>query len=383
MTPWVLGALLACSRAPCPGRTPAAMVTASGGDSAPLCADLARSEAERKAGLTARPPLAADGALVLEYPVVSEACITTAPLDRGIDVVYAADDGRIVGAGCDRGPDDPVRCVRGTKRVLERLPVVDCADLVGGFLALDGPVTGPTARWFGRYAPLSGAPCDADTAGTVAGSLDVEILRGPGVSDEALAQITRGAQAYWAPHGLWLRAAGEPVAVVSEHLLSGKMHELAELRAQRPDEDERHLMRELVFRDLRTFVAEHALPVREHTVVLAILPWIGEPGSIAQQVFEHLRGLTLSPWGGALDEDLRRALDLPDRFTPIVLVSAAEAASLPTGTVDVTAAHELGHALGLPHAEPVGRLMRDGLHRCVPTLTEAEASALVGYSRFR
>lgn len=111
------------------------------GASAPLvsvCAQVARTEAERTQGLSGRSRLAASEGLLLEFPVEGEACIVNGPVTFGIDVVFANDRGdvvaleRAVAAG-----DATPRCHPGVRRVLEIAEGVADSVAVGDTLRID------------------------------------------------------------------------------------------------------------------------------------------------------------------------------------------------------------------------------------------------------
>ena len=75
------------------------------------------------------------------------------------------------------------------------------------------------------------------------------------------------------------------------------------------------------------------------------------------------------------------ALNLPERFTPVVFVGT-EPLSEVGPEIDVTLAHELGHAMGLVHQASPRDLMADTVHRCEPGLRAEQADQLMGYRRF-
>ena len=101
-----------------------------------LCAAVATSDEERRAGLSAVPPLGQGDAMLLDFPLQTRVCITTARPGYDIDVLYADQGGHIVAADCGRGPEDPIQCVEDVRRVLELLPREACSDWVGKRLAI-------------------------------------------------------------------------------------------------------------------------------------------------------------------------------------------------------------------------------------------------------
>lgn len=100
----------------------------------PLCAGVARTEEERRAGLTAWPPLDQQTALLLVFSTEGELCITTEVIDQTIDILFARSDGEVGAVACERSPADPIVCADEAQVVLERLPDPGCASWVGGRL---------------------------------------------------------------------------------------------------------------------------------------------------------------------------------------------------------------------------------------------------------
>jgi uncharacterized membrane protein (UPF0127 family) len=85
-----------------------------------LCAFETRTEAELRAGLATIAPLAPDEALVLVYPLETDACINNAPVSYAIDAAFVDASGvvvaieRAIPAG-----DASDRCHARTARVVE------------------------------------------------------------------------------------------------------------------------------------------------------------------------------------------------------------------------------------------------------------------------
>ena len=101
------------------------------------------------------------------------------------------------------------------------------------------------------------------------------------------------------------------------------------------------------------FVVQHGQPTQEGTIQVVISSTLSAPESAAESLFDELVAFTFSPaLIGAVAEtgepDLGMLLGSKS-FTPVVLLSAEELLRHRPGYLDLTLAHEIGHALGLPH----------------------------------
>jgi uncharacterized membrane protein (UPF0127 family) len=73
----------------------------------------------RARGLVGRAPLGPDEALVLDYPVVDEACVTNAEVGSPITVVFAGADGAVRGVESLAAHDARVPCRPAVLTVVE------------------------------------------------------------------------------------------------------------------------------------------------------------------------------------------------------------------------------------------------------------------------
>lgn len=195
----------------------------------------------------------------------------------------------------------------------------------------------------------AGPPCDGEAA-RIERVVDVRVLVSDAVDAEVAQREVRRAATTWASYGVTLHLAGPPTRTPVRSLL-------IDAPADSPPETLLAPARALALR-----------PARDE-VTLALLPHLMDPGSPARGYFTELRGLTLLPGVPPWDEALGA-----DPFTPAAVVAVDEPP--PPGHLPLTGAHELGHALGLPHATVARDLMNPAPQPCVPWLTAAELTIL-------
>lgn len=363
--------------------------SAPGEDPVTTCARVATRDDERRRGLRGAPQLAPTEGLWLQYPVVSRACIGMEGMAQPLDVHFVGADGRVLRSACALSPDAEAVCQGGTQAVLERAPHPSCGAWRGSFLGEPTSSSG----WLAAPSPVLPA-CDERGDATVDGLVMLDVVRHPDVPDATLRRILGGASRWWGERGLWLSLAGEPRTEPVAPVLTGLRREMKEMllaeglpwEGGTPEEQEavRQKVVDYVTAPLKAELAARAVPYRKHTVVVVVLPEIGAPGTLAEALFERLRGLTFSPWlrdrVGPDERLLYDALELPERFVPVVFVGTEPLNELGP-EIDVTLAHELGHALGLPHEASSLDLMADAVHRCEPGLSAVQAKQLMGYQR--
>ncbi len=380
-----------------------------------VCARVAQGGEALRKGLVGSPTLRDDEGLLLRYPVVSKACITMKGMEQPIDAWFLDEEGRVLRTACGLEPDARGDvCQSGTKQVLEMSPHAKCHAYRGRVVDRAPGLVGPVA-----VGTLEGERCDGFDAAPVPavdGRLHLVVHRSELVSEATVHALLERAQAYYAPYGLWLTVdevrelppafpAEEGVhgGKASDALLAGTRLELnAKVKAaglpeapSTPEEQAKvdAVVQELVMGPYKRLVGELArepASARDQQgpdgrIHVVFLQDIARPGSLGEALFQELRGLTVSPWlqDSAPEESTRllRMLDLPERFVPVAVVGIHPMDNLGPSAVDVTLAHELGHALGLPHVEGKGDLMQDGIHRCVPPLRPEQAGALRGHER--
>lgn len=406
-----------------PWLTPGLLLLASCGSSEPpcdeqlvvedgrsLCARVATGGAALKKGLRGAATLGPNDALVLRYPVPSEACITMEGVDQPLDAWFLDGDRRVIRTACalEAGAKTAV-CQRGTSEVLEMAPHGECDAHLGRVLgggAMPGPVPAD---------PPLGKRCEGATApvGPIDGRLHLVVHRSELVSSATVEALLQRAQGYYAPYGLWLSVdevhtlpptqpatEGLHGGKASDALLTGTRLQLLERlaaeglpeEATSPDEQAKvdAIVQELVlgpYRELVKRLGADGAPEEgkapDGRVHVVFLEHIARPGSLGEGLFQELRGLTVSPWlpEGDATRALASTLGLPERFAPVAVVGVEPVDHLGETAVDVTLAHELGHALGLPHVGEGKDLMQEGVHRCVPALRPEQASAMRGHER--
>ena len=240
---------------------------------------------------------------------------------------------------------------------------------------------------FAPIAPSAAGPSCPDqpeSARRLGRELRFITWRGRGVTDAQVRDQLARAAAYYAPYGLELLTPTRARVLDADVLLEGSREIFEEgLRAAGIDpqrtvadadrERSRQVICEIALRPLRRFLAEDASRDYLNVVILAR---IAEPEAAIAALLPDLRGLTLHP--ATMSEAMKRCLAETDAPSAVVIGLEGIAARRPS-TVDVTLAHELGHALGLSHpsgATPRPDLMAPEPPSCVPVLTDAQLELL-------
>jgi len=112
-------------------------------------------------------------------------------------------------------------------------------------------------------------------------------------------------------------------------------------------------------------------------VHLVVMAHFAEPDSNAAQAGISLRGLTASPLLAEPPDGIRHRLAVQHDLTPTVFIDESAGPRAP-GDLSLTPAHELGHALGLPHRPGDAVLMSDGALslQCLPGLSVGEQNSV-------
>ena len=206
---------------------------------------------------------------------------------------------------------------------------------------------------------LDDAPwCGPDDTGRVTGSVSVRLFVGRDTSRPVARDAVAAAQQVWARLGLEVvHRATDPLSTTAPTRLfnpaagsaAGQVAPLGLLL--------------------------EALPAIDEDVALVVISDFVE----ADTAVAALRGLTVPARGQAPDVDLPTEVwaAIPRRRYPVVLLDAAAGPRAP-GDLSLTPAHELGHALGLPHRREAEALMSSGTLslRCLPGLSVGEAATL-------
>jgi hypothetical protein len=251
----------------------------------------------------------------------------------------------------------------------------DCADPAMKDCATD--------YYLRSYSAGSMPTCDPDRPlVTIDAELDLSLFRGIRISDASTAVHTNALQHYFDPQKLWMHtddvaetnpmrfAMAGTVGEFDRALIDAGVSPSADMDSLTVDEQTVALeaISTVMFAPTREVLTAHAKPM-EPKVNVVVIDRILPPSLVDLLALGGtVVGLGLSPaLLERVDEtsehpvamSLNTMLDLDDDFTPTLFVGHADIARL-TQDFDLVIAHEMGHALGLPHVEDEGNLMEQG-----------------------
>ncbi len=234
-------------------------------------------------------------------------------------------------------------------------------------------------RYFGGDPLPRPAPCAAVLADQRIGDrLSLGLYFGGGASDDDVAEQGARLARFYRPYELSFETAEEATDAGVDYAMVGSEAELsaaleqADVPAQgnlTPEEQHRAnvAVGAVVFAGLRHFVETH--PAADANVV--VLEHVMSPeleSALFGSSSTTIVGFGISPLlfdrASADDpsQDLYEMINLADDFAPTLFIGRADLGILP-GSPDNIVAHEMGHALGLPHSKQPFNLMTPGQNR--------------------
>ena len=203
-------------------------------------------------------------------------------------------------------------------------------------------------------------------------TVGLTLFRGPQVSDALIESELHALTRVYAPYRVRFVTDGAPRSIGMEEATAA-MVETTGAASASPGSPERDASWRELLAPALGFIADYGAPPR-HAIHVVFLKRIAPTLSLVRRLLPHLTGLTFSPTDDS-EPDVGALLEL-EHFTPTVFLSAEDIGRLPADRTPTTLAHEVGHALGLSHADAPDNLMAEGVHTGQPRLTDAQRNAL-------
>jgi hypothetical protein len=230
-------------------------------------------------------------------------------------------------------------------------------------------------------------------------NLEISLYRYAEVSDAATVLHAKGLQAYYAPNQLLMHTADIARFESIRYAIGGTMAELnqaltdagiAPTATSLTEEEQARAQKaigQVIFAPTRAFFERHALP-EQSKVNVVVIDQIVSPAMVElMDVDGIIVGLGLSPTllerveqADPNSGSLNTMLQVTERFTPTLFVGNTDITRLKVNFQHVVA-HEMGHALGLPHVEDENNLMEQGGDvTCRHWLSEDQIAAMGPFS---
>jgi hypothetical protein len=253
-----------------------------------------------------------------------------------------------------------------------------------------------TDYYLRNYQPNALPDCDAShpplAIGNGTAKLALSLYRYTQISDAAVVRHTNGLQRYYEEDKLTMvtddiaqtdeirYAIAGTMEEVNQALLDADIPASGDLTAEQ-EELATKIVGDVIFKPTREFLQRHAIPAEGKVNVVAI-DQIVSPEMVKALEIEQgtvIVGLGLSASliarlaaEDSAGESLNTMLNIGVAFTPTLFVGHTDIARL-TGNFDLVVAHEMGHALGLPHVTDSGNLMEQGGSlKCRPWLSQSQ-----------